>query len=246
MEYKPTPSPSVLLISKPIITAEGDGIVDDVWKLRPDQFKGEDSEIITEMAGRVCYDSAGKKSSRSSDEYHKHIAEVKHFSVWRHVTFVFDCKDWSRNMTHELIRHHVGTGISQESHRYVDVSDLSIAEHPIFSNLSSSTFAMMREHEQSSAKLYQTIVDELVANGATRKEARGAASRVLPHGWRTSFLWSCNVEALRNIALQRISPAADAEIRQFMEMVMAEVEPYIPRIHALIMAEVRARNAATI
>lgn len=50
-----------------------------------DQFKGTDAERLCEMAGRICYDSFGK--GRSSKEYHKHIKEVGHFSVYEHYNF---------------------------------------------------------------------------------------------------------------------------------------------------------------
>ena len=94
-------------------------------------------------------------------------------------------------------------------------------------NLSSSTFAMMREHEQSSVKLYQTIVDELVANGNPQ---RGTRCSVACSPARMAYIISL-VGQCRGIAqyrTQRISPAADAEIRQFMEKVMAEVEHTSP------------------
>ncbi len=46
------------------------------------QMKGTAIERLSEVAGRTCYDSLGK--GRSSEEYHKHILEVKHLSVYGH------------------------------------------------------------------------------------------------------------------------------------------------------------------
>lgn len=44
---------------------------------------------LIELAGRVCYDSM-KAESRNSTNYHKHIIEVQHTSVWDHAVFVFE------------------------------------------------------------------------------------------------------------------------------------------------------------
>lgn len=55
---------------------------------RPDQLQGSELDKLAEIAGRVCYDSVGK--GRSSEEYHEHIREVRHHSVLRHGTLVFE------------------------------------------------------------------------------------------------------------------------------------------------------------
>ena len=46
------------------------------------QLQGTARECVTELCGRICYDSLGK--GRSSAEYHKHIMEVRHLSVQEH------------------------------------------------------------------------------------------------------------------------------------------------------------------
>jgi thymidylate synthase ThyX len=52
---------------------------------RDDQLKGTAGEQLAELAGRVCYDSLGV--GRSSEDFHKHILDVKHLSVYEHVVF---------------------------------------------------------------------------------------------------------------------------------------------------------------
>lgn len=54
---------------------------------RADQMQGSPLDQLCELAGRVCYDSLGQ--GRSSEEYHKHIREVNHGSVWEHGTVTF-------------------------------------------------------------------------------------------------------------------------------------------------------------
>jgi len=46
------------------------------------QLEGTVGDRLAELAGRTCYDSLGK--GRSSIDYHKHIHEVRHYSVYEH------------------------------------------------------------------------------------------------------------------------------------------------------------------
>jgi thymidylate synthase ThyX len=52
-----------------------------------DQMQGTAGEVLTELAGRICYDSLGAERSRNSQAYHSHIITVKHTSVMRHYNF---------------------------------------------------------------------------------------------------------------------------------------------------------------
>lgn len=51
---------------------------------RPGQMDGTTAERLTELSGRVCYDSMGSKTSRDSAEYIEHILQVGHFSIAEH------------------------------------------------------------------------------------------------------------------------------------------------------------------
>jgi thymidylate synthase ThyX len=53
---------------------------------RVDQLQGTNLEQLVEIAGRICYDSLGK--GRGSADYHQHIKEVNHGSVWEHGNIV--------------------------------------------------------------------------------------------------------------------------------------------------------------
>jgi len=59
---------------------------EDIQKIQAaGQFVGTHAEQLSEIAGRVCYDSFGK--GRDSAGYHAHILEVKHGSVIEHFNF---------------------------------------------------------------------------------------------------------------------------------------------------------------
>jgi len=62
-------------------------IPEQCGKPRGDQMIGTPAERLTELAGRICYDSLGTPKSRNSKDYHKHILEVGHLSVYEHFNF---------------------------------------------------------------------------------------------------------------------------------------------------------------
>ena len=51
------------------------------------QLIGLKRDRLAELAGRVCYDSLGAEKSRGSVDFHAHIREVGHLSVYEHPTF---------------------------------------------------------------------------------------------------------------------------------------------------------------
>lgn len=61
---------------------------------REDQLQGTPAERLTELAGRVCYDSLGKGrpsfSVDGTEGYHDHIKQVKHGSVQEHFNFTIE------------------------------------------------------------------------------------------------------------------------------------------------------------
>jgi thymidylate synthase ThyX len=54
---------------------------------RGDQLRGSPLDNVIELAGRVCYDSLGTKTSRNTEDYHTHINETGHHSTHEHANF---------------------------------------------------------------------------------------------------------------------------------------------------------------
>lgn len=65
------------------------------------QACGTPLEILAETAGRICYDSYGV--GRTSNEYHKHIMEVGHLSVYEHCTFTVEFDAWGQQWCEALM-----------------------------------------------------------------------------------------------------------------------------------------------
>lgn len=89
------------LIMAKLVYDGGDSVIvpSEMGTPREDQLQGTPAERLTELAGRVCYDSLGKGRPSFTQEglgteitgviqgYHDHIKQVGHGSVWEHFNF---------------------------------------------------------------------------------------------------------------------------------------------------------------
>lgn len=92
-----------------------------------------ESEVLIEAAGRLCYKSfavgLNPNVTRVREGNHNYIGNIlssKHGSVLEHATASFALMGVSRIVTHELVRHRVGTGYSQESLRFVRLDKIEM------------------------------------------------------------------------------------------------------------------------
>lgn len=188
-----------------------------------------EADDLAEQAGRLCYLSWDRPNPATSAniDYLANILRQGHYSVMEHGSVTFYIDGVTRAFLLELERHR-HFSYSVVSQRYVDGSEFKLVEHPEMSKLSPQTKARIAAHEARSLKLYKDIVTELEALGDSRKTARGAARTVLPEGTETRVLVSGNLRAWREMLHKRLSPAADAEIRQVAQLLLAELKTIAP------------------
>lgn len=200
-----------------------------------------DLDNLSEFAGRFCYRSWDK--GRSQYQYLKHTIESKHGSIFAHPTVSFIITGVSRSLSHELVRHHVGTNPSQESQRYV-MADIEVigwkatrAVVPPMVLLCATGDSWASEQVMENFQLdfsksletYQRWVKIIEARYPTgfvgqdttmrRKRVLEAARAFLPNACETRLIFTMNLRAARNILEQRANIHADLEIRR-MAMAM--------------------------
>lgn len=200
------------------------------WKGVEDYEEG-DMEIIGEAAGRLCYLSYGSPRPGGNAAYLEHIKEVGHGSVLEHAVFNFAVAGVSRSLTHELVRHRVGVGVSQLSQRYVDESQADYVI-PSIVNADEDLKTIWAEAVQHAHAAYLKLFDAIqlklhdrYAFGSwkflpphstatdARKVARQAARSVLPNATETKLFFTVNARALRHILDMRATVHAEPEIR---------------------------------
>ena len=182
------------------------------------------SELIVELAGRVCYMSWGDKQFRKTNaDYVGNLINQGHGSVLEHAVWDLLITGVSRSLTHELVRHRAGTGISQLSQRYVDESTADFVEPPVIAGDPELHATWLRSIE-ASHQAYKELVEGLAKRVQERhpdlprtqrlKMAREAARSVLPNATETKLLFSANARALRWIITLRGGEGAEPEIRR--------------------------------
>ena len=195
------------------------------------------AENLVEGAGRMCYRSWEPFNSSKPDAtnpnvtrvrkgnhaYLEHILSTHHCSVLEHASMTFILKDVSRVVTHELVRHRAGCAYSQESLRYVRLTDIKASIPECFKGNAEALalFGGTIEHlEYVQSRLAEIYKDDLASSDFGRKkELTSAFRRLAPLGLATSITFTANIRALRHIIDMRTSLGAEAEIRTVFKMV---------------------------
>lgn len=227
--------PQVRLIGRPSldydeVAAYLEEVGGESWLERLDQGDLDDAQNLAEFSGRLCYRSwepglnANVTRIRTDqDAYLTNILSSAHGSVLEHLTFNFVFHNVSRVLTHEQVRHRVGTAISQESLRFVRLDDLpfwfpSWAEQD--EELMQRAFRLlgdMEEFQQWMAAHFR--LDDEGVPFSEKKHKTSFMRRFAPEGVATGAVWSANVRTLRHVIESRTAEGAEEEIRIVFGMV---------------------------
>jgi thymidylate synthase (FAD) len=219
-----------------------------------------DPELLVEFAGRGCYRSwdAGlnanvTKVREDTGEYLRNIIDVGHGSVLEHAQFTFVFQDVSRVFTHELVRHRTGVAISQESLRYVRLTDLGVRIPPILNDPSKiihdrdpddtgvvnarpmaeaivNIVELLEDFQMKAAEAFG--LDDEGVPFHYKKEVTSALRRLAPIGLSTMMTWSANIRTLRHVIEMRTSLAAEEEIRIVFQQVAERMRHECPLLFA--------------
>jgi thymidylate synthase (FAD) len=241
----------VVLLARPHINLEGlrrftsgfsadlsfSSYVDDPIVLSP-------GTQLSKIAGQVCYLSFGpnRTANDRSKRYFDNIKSSGHGSVLEHASYSFLFYGVSRSLTHELVRHRVGTAFSQTSQRYVDGKVLRFVERAEYQGdellhrrfeegidsaaerYAQTTSLLLQEQQAGSAWLSGESKTDL------RKRVQQVTRASLPNETEAPMVFSANIRALRHIIEMRASSHAETEIRNLFFRVflcIAAVEPIL-------------------
>lgn len=173
-------------------------------------------DLLAEFAGRNCYQSWERPNPATSknQDYIANLLIRQHFSVLEHASVTFYIAEVSRSFLAELSRHR-HLSLSVLSQRYVDESEAAAVVPPA---MRVSETAPYMHHWISGAIdgariAYARIVEDLVAAGLSRKQAREAARAVLPNATETKIVVTGNMRTWRELIQKRSGVSADAEFR---------------------------------
>ena len=184
-------------------------------------------EELLEHAGRVCYRT---ESRGEPGRFLRARVREGHESIVEHASATFEISGISRACSHQLVRHRIAS-YSQESQRYVDMSDpewvlpTSIAENP-------EARAVWDEFAGQVEVAYRAL-REL---GSRKEDARF----VLPNATATRIIVTMNFREMLHLFRLRISREAQWEIRDVCVRMLELVSPIAPSVFGDLRKELGA------
>lgn len=232
--------PQVFLLARPAVNEEGlAAYLEAVGASDWDTDAPSAGEKLIEVAGRSCYRSFEPglnpnvtRIREGSKVYLENILAVKHGSVIEHANWTFAFFNCSRVFTHELVRHRAGTAISQESLRFVRLTEIpmwvppEIRENP-------EALAIFEEVVRASEEAQKRFADVLEIEGRPfheKKVLTSAMRRVAPDGIATTIIWTANARTLRWVIEARTEPGAEVEIRMVFGKVAETMKKEAPHL----------------
>jgi len=175
------------------------------------------AEALLEHAGRACYRSAPK-----GDAGRFLMSRIRegHESIIEHASATFEISGISRACSHQLVRHRLAS-YSQESQRYVDMSDPEFVVPPDIAD-NAQALALWEDFQHTVVETYQ----RLRALGIRKEDARF----VLPNAASTRIIVTMNFRTLRHFFSVRCDQAAQWEIRALALEMLRQIHALAPSV----------------
>ena len=228
-------TPSVFLIARPSLNLDGlrDYLLDvggESWlrrRVEEQQGTPNPGELLVEFAGRACYRSWEPglnpnvtKVRADQHEYFANILRSGHGSVLEHANYSFALRNCSRVLTHELVRHRAGSAFSQESLRYVRLTDIGFRVPPALEPMRGRVLEIVEQLEELQAEAASTLgIDGQGVPFHVKKEITSALRRLAPIGLSTDIVWTANLRTLRHVIEMRTDLGAEEELRLVFDLI---------------------------
>lgn len=226
--------PQVLLIARPAVDLDSvrrylDQVGGTPWLDRrlAEAADPNAAELLVEFSGRACYRSWQPglnpnvtRTRTDQREYFANLLASAHGSVLEHASFTFVARNVSRVVTHEWVRHRAGAAYSQESLRYVRLTDIGFRVPPALRPLRHRVLELVETLEEFQREAADAL--NLDADGvpfAVKKEVTSALRRLAPIGLSTDIVATMNVRTLRHVIAMRTDPSAEEEIRDVFDQI---------------------------
>lgn len=194
-----------------------------------DSSSDQGAEALIEHAGRICYRSQVMGTPQSTARFIQRRVEQGHESIIEHASASFEISGISRACSHQIVRHRIAS-YSQESQRYVDMSDpewvspADIAGDPEALAIWNDTLAQIQEAYRRLRK-----------RGIKKEDARF----LLPNAAATRLVMTANFRELLHIFRLRIAREAQWEIREVCVRMLEAVYPYAPSVFGALRQQLR-------
>jgi len=168
------------------------------------EYMGGDQSVIRNA--RRCWRSEDKSSEKSDKNLIRHLLREGHMTPFETIVFTFDIK-CPIFVARQWMRHRIGS-FNEESLRYC----VTEGEFYIPDGLTTDIENQWRHMHATSFKHYA----DLLENKIPKEQARS----ILPMGTYTKFYWTVNGRSLMNFLKLRLDKGAQAEIREYAEVIL--------------------------
>jgi thymidylate synthase (FAD) len=238
-------TPQVFLIARPSIDVAGmraylQAVGGESWlDLRLGEEEGATAgELLLEFGGRACYRSwepgLNPNVSRirtDRREYFANILRSGHGSVLEHANYSFALRDVSRVFTHELVRHRAGSAFSQESLRYVRLTDIGFRVPDALEPVREQVLEIVERLEEFQVSAAKELgIDSDGVPFHVKKEVTSALRRLAPIGLSTDIVWTANARTLRHVIEMRTAEGAEEELRSVFDTVARIMQAEAPSL----------------
>jgi thymidylate synthase (FAD) len=236
-------APTVHLIARPELNVDGmraylADVGGESWL---DMRLGDDEppsagEMLVEFGGRACYRSWEPglnpnvtRVRTDQREYFANILRSAHGSVMEHANYSFALRNVSRVFTHELVRHRAGSAFSQESLRYVRLTDIGFRVPPALEPVRDQVLSIVEQLEEFQVQAAEELgIDAEGVPFHVKKEVTSALRRLAPIGLSTDIIWTANARTLRHVIEMRTAEGAEEELRTVFDEIAQIMQAEAP------------------
>ena len=237
-------TPGVFLLARPSLDLDGmraylRDVGGESWlerRLEESDGAPNGGQMIVEFGGRACYRSWEPglnpnvtRVRTDRREYFANILRSAHGSVLEHANYSFALRNVSRVFTHELVRHRAGSAFSQESLRYVRLTDIGFRVPPALEPVREQVLSIVEQLEEfqvSAAKELGIDADGVPFH--VKKEVTSALRRLAPIGLSTDIVWTANARTLRHVIEMRTADGAEEELRLVFDKIARVMQAEAP------------------
>jgi thymidylate synthase (FAD) len=239
-------TPTVFLISRPSVDLDAvraylQAVGGASWlerRLADGDKELNDAQLLVEFCGRVCYRSwepgLNANVTRIREDQHDYLGNLLsslHGSVLEHASYSFVFRNVSRVFTHELVRHRAGSAFSQESLRYVRLTELGFRVPPALEPIREQVLNIVERLEEFQVTAAEALgLDDEGVPFGVKKEVTSALRRLAPIGLSTDIIWTANIRTLRHVVEMRTSPGAEEELRLVFDEVAQVMQTETPSL----------------
>ncbi|OPD18868.1 FAD-dependent thymidylate synthase [Clostridium botulinum] len=200
------------------------------------------AEKLIAFAAKLCYSSSGIEDLQNNldkekvDKFLNMLMSYGHESPIEHVSFTFGIEGVSRSLTHQLVRHRIGS-YSQQSQRYVRLDQFEYVIPPSVEKDEEAKkiyIEAMKNCQKSYDDIASILKEKYINNGLrdidAEKKAIEDARYVFPNACTSKIIVTMNARSLMNFFRHRCCNRAQWEIRELAEIMLFEVKDVAPTL----------------